>query len=632
VKINHTHIQKKSIKNKVFNNTLWSFAIILPIIIFSVLLRIDLPPALIKIIKNQSVFTFFAVFGLYFLCFQLKGKAMWFACLLLTLIVFAVPLAYLWHSGYSDTKVIGSFIPYKDGFYFYNGARTLLLGHRIANGWNDVLRPLFPGMLASLLFFSDNNLLLTIALLVLGMGICSFLAALQAKTLFGTWPAALFMTYMVFYSRPFIGYTLSEPPGFILACMAFILLLRGVTKQKMFELSLGVIVLVFALSVRAGALFILPGIAIWSGLAFRKNKIFDRKTFLVIFLSMSFAFVIANIVIPRFLVESSNSTLGNFAYSLYGQAKGGVGTIQGIHDVGTTDPSKVLRGALSVIYHHPLGIIIGTLNAYRDFFIPNNYGIFDFIAFSSQTIKYLFWIFSSILMLGGIVHCVRNVKKPIYSFLLTCFLGLLASLPFAPPVGNGSRLYAGSIPLFFIPVSLGLIAIWNKKQGIPSISEDRENAGHFFITGFSIMLLSITCFMPVLIRYLSVTPKYSVAECPASQVPFAVQFFPGSFVEIKKIDEKMCGMVPNLCLRDFEINDRDKVNDDFYRELVQRAQQSKNGIRISASVDLVSFYYFFFVATPDLLPSTNPQGLISGCATRIDSQTQRVLWIESINK
>jgi len=619
-------------KSKILDYTFWGFIVILPIVTFFILLRIDLPIPLMNSIKDNSIFAFFAIFGLYFLCFQFKGKASWLASLMLTVIIFAVPLTYMWHTGYSDTKVIGSFIPYKDSYYFYNGARTLLMGRSISTGWNDVFRPLFPGMLASLLFISGNNLLITISLLVLVMGLCCLLAALQVKEIIGKWPAALLMSFLVLYSRSFVGYTLSELPGIILGCLAFILLLRGATKQKIFELSLGVIVLVFALSVRAGAFFVLPAIAIWAGLAFRKKKAFDWKTFLVIFLSMSMAFLLVNIVVPRFLVGNSTSTLGNFAYSLYGQAKGGVGTIQGVHDLGTTDPAVILRHALSIIYHHPSGIIIGTLKAFSDFFLPVEDGIFNLITFNSQWIKWLFWTFNSILLIGGIVYCLRNYKKPIFSLIPACFLGLLFSLPFVPPVGNGSRLYAGSIPFFFILPALGFIAIWNEKRTFPIISEDKGNSFFFSVTGISMLLLLLISVLPVLIRYLSVTPSYVEAECPASQVPFVVQLYQGSFVDIQQGDKPDCGMVPNLCLSDFEVNDPDEVNDDYFQGLVQLAKDSKNGMRITASVDLISLNYFFFVGTPNLLPASNYEGLVSGCATRIDSRYQQVLWIESIAK
>ena len=202
-------------EREILNYIYWLFIIIVPIVAFFVLLSLNLPLLLMNIIRDQSVFAFFIILGLYLLCFRLKGKARWFFCLLLTVILFAVPLAYMWNTGYSDTRVIGSFIPYKDSYYFYNGARTLLMGQSISAGWNDILRPLFPGMLAGLLFFTSNNLLLTISLFVLAMGICCLLAALQVEEIFGKWPAALFMALMVLYFRSFIGYTMSEPPSII---------------------------------------------------------------------------------------------------------------------------------------------------------------------------------------------------------------------------------------------------------------------------------------------------------------------------------------------------------------------------------------------------------------------------------
>jgi hypothetical protein len=622
---------KNSIKKiKILPFIYWLIIIILPIVLLYSLLNMNLPIPIIKLFIDNSIFGFLTILGLYGLCFRIQGKPGWLASLILTVVIFAAPLIYKWLSGYSDAAVIGSFIPYKDGFYYYNGARTLLLGSSISYGWNDVFRPLFPGLLASLLFLTGNNLLLTLTLIVLSMGLGCYLASRQVKEMFGTWPAALFMTLMATYSRRFIGYTWTELPSILLGCLAFILLLRGAKNQKIFDISLGAIVLTLALSIRAGAFFLLPLIAIWAGFAFRKNKKFDLKTSVVVTVFMCIAFILANLIVPKLLTAPGSSTFGNFAYTLYGQAKGGASWHQSIEDLQTIDTSIIMNEAIKLILHYPMGIIIGTVKAYRDFFVPNIFGIFNLISTNSEIENKLFWITNTGLLVWGIVYCYRYFKKPIFSLILSCFGGLLLSIPFVPPVGNGNRLFAGSIPFFFVLSAIGLMAIFSKNIPYIEKSETKKNVANNFIYVSSIFLLLLILVAPVMINIFGKTPNYIGAKCSESQIPFAIQIFQGSFVDITKDGNQVCGRVPNLCLSDFERNGIDQTTDDFFQILVEKARTSNNGIRIAESVDLLSSQYYFFIGTPDLLPEKNPQGLVMGCATKIENRFQKALWIDSI--
>jgi hypothetical protein len=608
----------------------WIFIFILPVVLFFILLNLNWPISILKLAIDNSIFTFVAIFGLFVLCFHLKGKKAWLIGLVLMVIIFALPLAYKWLTGYSGTKVLGSFIPYKDGYYFYQGARKLLTGRVISNGYNDVFRPLFPAMEASILLFIRNNFMLALSFFVLGMGLGCYLAADQVKKMFGVWPAAFFMTLLVVYARYFIGYNASEIPGLTLACLAFFLLLRGARKKNLFDLSLGVIVLVFALGVRSGAFFILPAITFWVLFAFRDKKILAWKMGVVVFLSMSIAFVLSNFVLPRIIEAPGAQPLSIYANVLYGQAHGGAGPNQsGIDLHGATYP-EIMTEALTFIKNHPLGLVVGIIKSYLRFFDPSPDSIFYLLDARSQWMGILFWFLNFILLIAGIIYCIRNIKKPVFSFVLACFAGLLVSLPLVPPMDLGNRIYAASIPFFFLLPALGFLTIWNDKNIYPTELKNEENPVRFLVISFSIVLLLLLTIIPVLITLFKKAPVYLQANCSKTQTPFAVQLFQGSYVDILKTNPPNCGRAPNICLTDFEKNGRDKTNDDFFQMLVKKAQASTNGIRLTASVDLISNRYLFFVGTPETLPSTNPDGLVMGCATQKNSQFQYILWVDSI--
>jgi hypothetical protein len=616
-------------KIKILSLINWFAVILFPILFYFLLIFYYPVIYLPKILIDRSIVGFLSILVLYGLSFRLQGKSGWFVSLTITVLLFVAPLLNMLHTGYSNTAVIASFLPYKDGFNYYNGARTLLSGYPIAYGWNDIFRPLFPGILAFCLSITGNNLLLSLSMINLSMGFGCLMAAKQTNEVFDSWPAALFMALMTIYSRRFVGYTWTEIPGVFLGCISFILLLRGAKNHKLFDISLGAIILVLALSTRAGAFVILPFIALWAGFSFKKTKQYNLKSFAVVSVSIFIVFMMANYVIPRVLTASGNTTFGNFAYTLYGQAKGGAGWHQSIEELQTADTTYIMQEAIKLILRYPLGIIIGTVKAFRDFFTPNINGIFNLINTKSIGLNIFFWASNTVLMILGIIYCIRSVRKPIFSLILICLIGLLFSIPFVPPISNGNRLYAGSIPFFFVIPVIGLMRLIKRNTLNRIEPEIKDGAANMYLRAFSIGLIILVLIPPILIKTLGKPPNYQQIKCPDSQIPFAIQIYNGGFVDISNNKNINCGNNSKLCLTDFEKNGADKKNDDFFQILVKMAKSSNNGLRITESVDLISSRYHFFIGPPDLLPTENPKELVTGCATNIENKYQPALWVVS---
>ena len=621
---------KPSIKKKVLSLFNWLAILLFPIAHYFYIIYLNPLNPLQRILNDRSILGFLLIFLLYGLCFNIKGKPGWFLGLSTTAILFSVPLANMLHSGFSDAAVLGSFLPYKDGFYYYNGAQTLLIGRLISFGWNDVFRPLFPGILAFFLFITNNNLLFSLSLMILGMGFGCYLASRQIKVMLGNWPAALFMALITMYSRRFIGYTWSEIPGVFLGCIAFILLAEGAKNRKLIDLSLGAIMLVLALSVRAGAFIILPLIALWVGFSFPNSGKFNLKSFVVVTVLMLGAFILANQVVPGMLTSPESATFGNFAYTLYGQAKGGADWYQAIEEFQTDDTAYIMQEAINLILRYPRGIIIGSIKAYRDFFAPANDGIFNLIVEKSPAINIVFWASNAGLLILGIIFSIRSFRKPFFSLLIICLAGLILSIPFVPPISNGNRLYAGSIPFLFALSVAGLAMLLTKnKPGQKELEIDEEGL-NLNARGLSIILICLVLISPILINAFGKAPDYQKVNCPEPQISFAMQISHGSFIDVSNRNNANCGGLYQLCLSDFENNGADKQNDAFFRILVEKAASSKNGIRITESVDLLTSKYNFFVGPSDLLASDYPKKLVMGCALKIEHENQQALWVVSV--
>jgi hypothetical protein len=54
-------------------------------------------------------------------------------------------------------------------------------------------------------------------------------------------------------------------------------------------------------------------------------------------------------------------------------------------------------------------------------------------------------------------------------------------------------------------------------------------------------------------------------------------------------------------------------------------------MRIIPTINLLDGYFQYFVTTESQVLADSSQVLLSGCATRIQTENQRIFWVESIS-
>lgn len=605
-------------------------AIILPAGCFFLLLHTDLPSGVINLASPFRLVHFLGLALVFYLLFQIRGK---FALILgctLAAIVFALPMAARLSSGLSNATVIGGFIPYKDGYYYYNGANMLLSGRLIPQeGLQGAFRPLFPGLVSILLLLTNGNLLLSLELIVLGMAYACIFAAFVFKEEYGPLPGAIFFTLVYAFIRPMIGDTLTELPSLAFACLAFILLFKTAKSPNIRDAILGGVLLILAVSIRAGAFFMLPFLILWLGWLFRGDKKISIKMMVVFSVILLAAFVIFNMLFTRIVTEAGDSTFGNFSWMLYGQAVGGAGWDYHLQALGTHDSNVVMQAALERIREYPLGLLIGFFKSYRDFFTNNSLGMFDLLYGELSSIGWFFWVLMIVLLLYGIFRSARSLKDPRSSLLLACFLGIFFSIPFLPPIDGGSRFHSGSVPFLFALMTFGLPALHlsQRKQ-----IED-EGAGNItkIARVTSIFCAIVIVIGPILILNLSEGQEVKQESCSEDRIVYTARYDQGAYVDILPDDSTACGMSPSLCLSDFEKKGMDKTTDDYFNALVDLGRNSESGIRLWAGVDWNSGQYYYFILPLDLAPGTASGRSFSGCAQGLETQYQRILMIESVD-
>jgi hypothetical protein len=545
------------------------------------------------------------------------------------MLLFALTLSYKWTSGFSDNFIIGGLLPYKDAKNYYLGADLILHGLPMEKAGQATERPLFPGFLSSLLMLTGQNLKIALAVIVQLAGIGLYLSARPIRQLLGALSASLYFTFMYFYIQPLIGYTLSELLGFTLGCFAFVLIWQASHSLKGFDLTIGLITLLVAVSARAGAFFIFPMLSIWAGWIFRREKHFSIRAAGYAILVVLAGYFLVNTVHTQLLGIPPGSAFGNFSYALYGQVRGGTGWHSAIEELGTRNPSSVYRAALQFFLEHPLSLFIGFAKSYRDFFLPGSQSIFAFRVDGWQDWANLaLWVGTMALLLRGLIRLVKDIHLNLASLLVAGFAGVVLSIPFLPPIDGGARFHASTMPFFFMIPAMGVsqLARWMEQN---FTSKEYLYGDSMILHSVSITLVALTLIVPVGIYSFSHKPAYAVPSCLSQQEPFVMEVHQGSYIDLVRDGRTQCGFVPEVCFSDFEKNNTEKKVDDFYQELLLLTRNDDTNVRIIPAIDLIheEFHYFY---VPQGLKDSSSLDVVSGCGTEIKTKNQSIFRVESI--
>ena len=588
--------------------------IIIPLLFYGIVLVIPIPYSASRAFAFYSVPFFLLVLILYYINFRLPENFHWLGGATLTSVLLALRLSFLWTSGTSTDKIIGGLIPFRDAFDYYHGARFISVGQLISNNSNGATwRPLFPGFLSSLLFIFQQNFQWSLAVLVGLAGICYFLSAYLINRNLGSFAAAVYMSFLYFYIQPLIGTAYTEPLGLAFGCLGFVLLWTAAKKQNVLDLIFGLVIFTMALSVRAGAFFILPALILWSGWAFRGEKRFSLKYAGISAVALLITFVAINTVYDRLVVQPGGVPFGNFAATLYGQVVGGAGYNWAFRVLPTRNAIFIYRAAGRYFLAHPLSFFIGAYKAYRDFFLPQ-LGILSFlIGGEFLWMGILLWTIASLLFLWGLFKSFRNFALPESSLLIAAFAGILVSIPFLPPIDGGIRIYASSMPFVFVLVAIAI------GKNYP-VTESSQGQDGFVITmkTMSIILGILTVLLPVMILHINKQPVVNTTSCSSAQVPYAVIVNPGSYIDLVPNNITSCGRVPEICLRDFQHNlgSNDPSDQEVYQHFV--AWTAGKSLRLFEAQDIVQGEFHFFAGPTADFPNVSKSYVITGCAAKVN--------------
>jgi hypothetical protein len=425
---------------------------------------------------------------------------------------------------------------------------------------------------------------------------------------------------------------MSEMLGFTLGCLGFTLLLWNITKTPDWKnLLLGGLLLMVAISARAGTFFIFPMLAIWLGWVYRGTKPFSLRIVSFSLLIILIGYLFVNSIYSRLLGIPPGSSFGNFSYALYGQARGGTGWSSAITELGTRNPSIVYRETFKFFMDHPMSLFVGFAKSYRDFFFIGESSVFPFGDYRLQNwLNIVLWMGVVILLALGLTYLSRNIRSNLSSLLLAGFIGIFLSIPFLPPIDGGSRFYASTMPFFFALPAVGVAFVLHKTQEDSVLQYDLTDDLKI-IYSVSIALIVMTMVTPLVMRLFHQTPDYEMPSCSPDQSPFAIEVQPDSYVDLIKTEPSQCGPVPEVCFEDFKWNNTEKTTDDFYWELFNLTENNQDSALVIPAIDWVKNKFHYFYLPRDKLVDNLLPGLVTGCAVEIKTKYQSIYKVELIS-
>jgi hypothetical protein len=205
----------------------------------------------------------------------------------------------------------------------------------------------------------------------------------------------------------------------------------------------------------------------------------------------------------------------------------------------------------------------------------------------------------------------------------------LLSVPFLPPVDGGSRFYAATMPFFFALLVAGLGRFLRGDQH--QMKHDEYLPGSLEVSRYaSIILLAVVLLVPLVIYRTTIQPATPTLTCPAEEQPFVIEAHRGSYIGLIGNSSGQCGVLPQVCLKDFVNNNIQFTIDDFYQELAAFAGSEGGDFRLIPTLNLVNNDFRYFLLPLNKLPRHGNSELIAGCGVESRTKNQSIFEVKSV--
>jgi hypothetical protein len=614
-------------KNRLQRSLFPILSLAIPLLVYAAVLIIGIPKEIGLAARYDFTPVLIAIALLFYPAYRLSGWIGTLTSLSLTLILFALPLSGVWNSGVSEEYIIGGLLPWSDATAYYWDARRLLEGGTFSVFSSR--RPLFAGTLAALLGLTQQNLQVTLAILVAIATISCFLAAREVQRSHGIAAGLLVTTILFLFYRRFIGWNSTENIGLALGALGFALVWSGARQRHINHGLLGLLLLTLALNSRAGAFFILPAIILWGAWSFRGATRFSGP-FLIGGASAVLLGFILNSILLKVIGSPEGMAFSNFSYTLYGLIVGGDWTqvlkdhpeLNGLSDTEVAQRINVI--AFEALRANPFGLVSGSLRAWRIFWF-NDY-IFSFI----DNLKANFVL--QLLSLVALFGCYRQRQEPTASLTLTVTLGILASVPFVPPWDADSmRAYAATLPFLALLPALGLAFLTKKMESEPLVKVPTQDNTSQFLVIFSVLLAGFVFVAPITTKVFSRVPQLANVSCENGMETVYLRLGQGSSVKLVADNSIRQTHVPEVRISDFR--NGMATFSSLYPDLAKEFAALSPSTTMINSVNLKNLQQLWLITDSAKIPKG--RGIVSVCQKVVNNpvtQSYGLFYADSIER
>ncbi|HAF62036.1 MAG TPA: hypothetical protein DCK95_06890 [Anaerolineaceae bacterium] len=454
-----------------------------------------------------------------FIILRLKNQYKDILLFTVILLFYSFALAGVWASGKSEPTMISGLIPIVDGENYYTDSLRWINGGAFSA--YSAKRPIFTAFLTTLAKIANQNIQLMQVLIMFLLAVACYFSFKEIYRIINPFASTFFFVLIFLYSRQYIGCFLSETIGMILGLMSFALLIRQKDDLDHWSFYLAIFLITLALNARAGTFFILPLLLFWI-LKTQKNQKDKWKKVSLAFCCMIFAFLINSLFI-RYFGEDENIPFSNFAYILYGLARGGAGWSQIMTDhpeLFTLEEFQLISEIWSItkqlILQKPQDFISGLLKQYVYLIdiSQTTKSVFSFANSETSSLSNFVQCFLYLFSLMGLFS-LKKRNDNFSSLLIFSLIGILLSVPFVPIQDTlYMRAYAVTMPFIILVPCLGFD--FATRKIILNIEREEENSspGFYIYTG---LILLMTLFVPLIIHGENTFSNTKNLECEKDQ-------------------------------------------------------------------------------------------------------------------
>ena len=484
----------------------------------------------------------------------IPGPALAGALLAIAIVIVVLPLVTHWWTGRSIYLALGGLLPWSDASGWFS--RSIQFLHTEAIPPWGLRRPLHTVFSGGLLFLTGERLQLVLIIRALLAALAIFFLAREALRAYGLVAGVFAFAMLASFAQLFGPMLMSEIPGLALGAAGFTLLWQSAESKSLKCYATGLLLLVLAMSVRPGALLVIPLLCLWAPFALAKNRTFEWTPLLV-----AMGVVVLGFGVSRafaMLFGAQGGTPGaNYGYVLYGLAHGGASW----HLFFSEHPELA---AMAEADNSAIAVKLALLE------IRENPGMFlhGLTKFFGLYTQYLFMYVpggsirscTKIFALIGIVLALLAIKNRQNSLLVAGGLGVAASAPLVFWGYDAYRAFIATSPIEVMLCAKGLGRLFEVVRGdwrpifAPrQLPESKSDTGPWVLA--ITLILSLTL-LPLVAVYRHAIPRFDEADCPPELIPMTIQLGRSSpAIEIVVGRGSRSLLVrPNVSLADFRQN------------------------------------------------------------------------------